>query len=50
MYALLVCAGKDSWRDNPDFAAYLSELSASSVEKLSKSGLMYLPEAKFVLE
>lgn len=26
----------DSWRDNPDFAAYLSELSSFGVEKLGR--------------
>lgn len=26
----------DSWRDNPDFAAYLSELSSFGVEKLNR--------------
>lgn len=26
----------DTWKDNPDFTLYLAELSASSVEKLSK--------------
>lgn len=26
----------DSWRDNPDFAAYLSELSSFGVEKLTR--------------
>lgn len=27
----------DAWKDNPDFSLYLAELSASSVEKLSKT-------------
>ena len=26
----------ETWKDSPDFALYLTELSASSVEKLSK--------------
>ena len=27
----------ETWKDSPDFALYLAELSASSLEKLSKS-------------
>ena len=26
----------ETWKDSPDFTLYLAELSASSVEKLSK--------------
>ena len=26
----------ESWRDNPDFAAYLTELSSSTIDRLGK--------------
>ena len=40
-FNLVVCVMiSESWKDSPDFTLYLAELSASSVDKLSKQSVI----------